>query len=483
MVTSVVRPIKSVLFNREPFYSPPMQNSVASPLARRSVGDQARALLVLGLPLVGSHLLQMAIGVTDTVMLGWYDVTALAAQSVSGPLFFIIFIFGSGFGFAVAPMVAKAASQEDDRQIRRVTRMGLWWSIIFSVLVTPIFFFIEPIFLAIGQDAEVARLAGQYMPYMGLGLMPALLVQVLKNYLTALELTRSILIAAAVAVVFNAAINYVLIFGALGMPEMGIAGAGIASAASHVLTLVLLAGYAVRRRPDHSLFRNFQRRDPEALRAVFVVGFPIGVTLLAETGLFAAAGVMMGWLGPIPLAAHGIALSLASMTFMVPLGLSQALTVRIGRAQGDGDAYALRNAAYAGLMLASIAAIATVAAFLLLPEFLVGLYVDPNDPARPDILIIGSALLAVAALFQLVDFGQVMALGMLRGVQDTTVPMVMAAVSYWCVGLPVAYLMAFDAGFEGTGVWLGLTCGLLCACVMLQYRFWTLFGHAKMPHA
>jgi MATE family multidrug resistance protein len=335
-------------------------------------------------------------------------------------------------------------------------------SILFALLITPLFFFFEPIFLAIGQDAEVARLAGQYMPYLGAGLLPALMMQVLKNYLTALELARSILYAAAAAALFNAGVNYLLIFGNFGLPELGIVGAGVASCLSHLLGLVLLVAYALWKRPDHELFRNFQRPDPEALRAVFRVGLPIGLTLLAETGLFAASGVMMGWLGPVPLAAHGIALSLASITFMVPLGLSQALTVRVGRAQGTGDREALQNAAMAGLALAGVAALMTMAAFLLLPEALIGLYVDPNDPARPEILAVGVALLAVAALFQLVDFGQVVALGMLRGVQDTRVPMVIAAISYWVVGLPVA--------------WMGLTCGLACACVLLLHRFWRLSG-------
>lgn len=473
-----VPPRKLFLFRHCPQYSLLMPTSDTTVLKRRAFSDQARALLTLGLPLVGSHMLQIGIGVTDTVMMGWYDVTALAALSVSAPLFFIVFIFGSGFGFAVSPMVASAVSQGDDRQIRRVTRMGLWLSILFALLVTPLFFFFEPLFLAIGQDPDVARLGGQYMPYLGAGLLPALMMQVLKNYLTALELAKSILYAAAAAAIFNAGVNYLLIFGNFGFPELGIVGAGFASMLSHLLGFVLLVAYAVMKRPDHELFRNFQRPDPEALQAVFRVGLPIGLTLLAETGLFAATGIMMGWLGTVPLAAHGVALSLASITFMMPLGLSQALTVRIGRAKGVSDSEAMRNAALAGLALAGIAAVITMAAFLLLPETLIGLYVDPNDPAKPEILAVGVALLAVAALFQLVDFGQVMALGMLRGVQDTKLPMVLAAISYWLIGLPVAYVLGFTLGFGGTGIWMGLTCGLACACGLLLWRFWRLYGRS-----
>jgi MATE family multidrug resistance protein len=212
------------------------------------------------------------------------------------------------------------------------------------------------------------------------------------------------------------------------------------------------------------------------MRSVFLVGLPIGFTLLSEVGLFAASSVMMGWLGEIPLAAHGIALQIASVTFMIPLGLSQAVTVRIGQADGRRDRDALRNAALAGMLLAGVAVCATITAFLVIPEFLIGLFVGPDDPARPAILATGVTLLAVAALFQLVDFGQVMGLGMLRGVQDTRMPMVIAVVSYWLIGLPVSYVLGFPMGLGGVGIWLGLSVGLAAACLSVQARFWWRYG-------
>lgn len=449
-----------------------MQHAEVIPPPRSRVDGQIRALLALGLPLVASHVAQMLIGVTDTVMLGWYSVTDLAALSVAGPIFFIIFIFLSGFAWAVTPMVATAIGQKDERQIRRVTRMGLWLSILSGLLVVPAFFFFEPMLLAIGQDADVARQAGLYMPYLGLGLIPALLVQVLKSYLTALELARAILAAVIGAALINILVNYALIFGNLGFPELGIVGAGVASLVSHTVSLLALALYAVAKRPDHALFQNFHRPDPEALARVFRLGLPIGLTLLAETGLFAASSVMMGWLGKIPLAAHGIALQIASLTFMIPLGLSQAVTVRVGRAWGQDDIEALRAAGKAGMLLAAVAGVAVITAFLSVPEFLTGLFVDPDDPLRPAILATGAAFLAMAALFQVVDIGQVMALGMLRGVQDTRIPMIIAIISYWGIGLPVGYVFGFHTSLEGVGIWLGLTVGLAGACIAMQWRFW-----------
>ena len=226
-----------------------MQQAVTSDTPRARVGAETRALLALGLPLIGSHIAQILIGVTDSIMLGWYDVTDLAALSVAAPVFYIVFIFGSGFAWAVTPMIASALGQEDERQVRRVTRMGLWLSIGFGLLVTPVFFLMEPILLAAGQEPDVARQAGIYMPWLGLGMIPALLVQVLKSYLSALELTRAILIAVIGAAGMNAAVNYLLIFGNFGAPELGITGAGIASLASHLVSLLALLAYALRKRP------------------------------------------------------------------------------------------------------------------------------------------------------------------------------------------------------------------------------------------
>ena len=373
-------------------------------------------------------------------------------------------------------MVASAIGEGDERQVRRVTRMGLWLSLGFGIAFTPVFFFFEPIMLAIGQEPEVARQAGAYMPLLGIGLIPALLTQVLKSYLSALELTRAILVAVIGAAVMNGLVNYLLIFGNFGAPELGIVGAGIASLVSHLVTFLLLIAYALRKKPEHALLQNVHRPDNEALRAVFRLGVPIGLTLLAETGLFAASSVMMGWLGTIPLAAHGIALQITSISFMVPLGLSQAVTVRIGKAWGQKDPDALRAAALAGLVLAGASLVLIIATFLLIPGVLVGLFIDPTDPARPEILAVGTTLLMLAALFQLVDIGQVMALGMLRGVQDTRVPMIMAIISYWCIGMPVAYLLGFVLGLQGAGIWLGLTVGLAFACIGMQYRFWRRYG-------
>jgi len=440
---------------------------------RLSYRGHARALLILGLPLVGSHIAQVAIGVTDSVMLGWYDVDALAAVTLGWSLFFIIFIVGSGFAFAVLPMVASAMAQDDVTQARRVTRMGMWLSAIYGVALMPVMIWSEPLLLAIGQDPKIAALAAEYMAIVAWGMVPALLVMVLKNYLAALERAPAVLWITIVAALLNAVLNYALIFGNFGAPELGLTGAAIASVLMQLASLAIMVAYIARVLPRHVLFQRIWRPDPEAFGAVFRLGWPIGLANLAESGLFSASAVMMGWLGALPLAAHGVAVQLASLAFVVHLGLSQAVTVRTGRARGRADPEGMRDGGLVSVALSVAFSAVTSVLFLTMPELLTGLFVDPGDPDRPAIIAIGVTLLAVAALFQLVDGAQVIALGLLRGVQDTRVPMYIAAFSYWVVGIPASYLLGFTLGLEGVGIWLGLVIGLAFAAVLLMARFWT----------
>ena len=448
-----------------------MTTSVASS-ATPSSKAHARALLALGLPLIGSHLAQFAMQMTDTVMVGWYDVASLAGLVVAGGVFFVFFVMGSGFAWAVMPMVAAAAGTENDRQVRRVTRMGLWLSIAYGVIVTPVLVWSGPLFRFLGQEPEVAAEAALYLSVAGLALIPNLLIMVLKSYLAALERTQVVLWVTIGAAGLNVLLNYALIFGNWGAPELGIVGSAIATVVISVVSFIALAVYAIRETPEYSLFKNFHRPDVGALVQVFRLGVPIALTGLAEVGLFAASSVMVGWIGKLDLAAHGAALNIASATFMVHLGLSQAATVRAGQAYGRRDHAALRQGAGVGIAMSMAFGVLTVALFLTLPEPLIGLFLARDEPARAQIIPLGSVLLAYAALFQIVDALQVMALGVLRGVQDTRLPMVIAAISYWAVGIPVSYVLGFSLGLGAPGVWLGLTVGLALAAVLLSWRFW-----------
>lgn len=441
---------------------------------RLSYPAHTRALLALGVPLIASHLAQMLLHVTDTVMLGWYGVTALAAVVLGSSAFFIVFILGSGFGIAVLGMVASALGAGDTTQVRRDTRMGLWLSAFYGVAVMPLMWWSGPILLAAGQKPEVAALAQDYLRIAGFGMVPALLIMVLKSYLAAFERTQVVLAVTLVSVGLNAALNWALIFGNWGAPEMGVRGAAIATLSVQMTGAALLAIYAGWQPAlrQFELFHRFWRPDWQAMHKVFRLGLPIGLTGLAEGGLFQASALMMGWLGAAALAAHGIALELAALTFMVHLGLSNAATVRVGRADGARDARALRDAAATATAMSLGFAVAAVVLFLAIPERLVALFLDTTKPGSAEIIAFGAKLLAVAALFQMFDAMQVMALGLLRGVQDTRAPMWLASISYWLIGIPASYVLAFPFGLGGVGLWFGLVVGLAAASILLMVRFW-----------
>ncbi|MGJ8546962.1 MAG: MATE family efflux transporter [Sulfitobacter sp.] len=431
-----------------------------------------RAILKLGLPLIGGHLAQMAIGVTDTVMLGWYGVEALAAVTLASTYFFVLFIFGSGFAWAVMPMVASYAAEKNETGIRRATRMGLWLSLAFGLLALPLMIWSKPLLLMLGQGDALAELASQYLAVAGWGIVPALLVMVLKSYLAALERTQIVLWITVLAAIVNVFANYAFIFGNWGAPELGVVGAALASLSTQFVSLLGVVGYVLWIMPHHALFRRMWKGDVQMLAQVFRLGWPIGLTALSEVGLFAASAVMMGWLGTVPLAAHGIAVQLASITFMMHLGLSNVATIRAGNAYGRSDADHMARGAKVVIIMSLVFSALTIAMFLALPETLISVFMREGETARAEILAIGVGLLAMAALFQLVDGAQAVALGLLRGVQDTRIPMIFAGLSYWVIGIPCSYLLGFVWGMEGIGVWAGLVVGLGVAAVLLNWRFW-----------
>jgi MATE family multidrug resistance protein len=369
-------------------------------------------------------------------------------------------------------MVAEALGRGDDLAARRVMRMGLWASVAYGVPMTLPLLAGEPLLRLLGQPAEIAALGGDYLGIVAWGLVPALLAFVLRSHLAAYERTRIVLLATLAAVTVNAALNWVLIFGRLGFPEMGVKGAATASVAVQVVTVATLALYAMRRLPGPPPFERLWRPDPEVLARVVRLGWPIGITTLAEVSLFAGGAVMMGWLGAVPLAAHGIAIQLAGLAFMVHLGLSQAATVRAGAAFGRGDRTHLARGAQVVVAMSCVVAVATAALFVAAPEPLVALFVADDEPRRDAILATGAVLLVVAGVFQIGDAAQVMALGLLRGVQDTAVPMAIAVVSYLGIGLPAGYALGFPLGLGPLGVWWGLVIGLGVAAALLMLRFW-----------
>lgn len=432
------------------------------------------ATLLLGLPLVGTHVSRMLIGVTDTVLIGRYGVDELAALVLATSYFFILTMLGSGYALGLMGVIANARARGDSAELRRATRMALWVSVLHSAAMVPLLWWSGPILAALGQEPQVAALGQEWLRVM-IPAMPAVLAgMVFQSYIAVLGRPNLVLVVTVIGLPINALLNWLLIFGHWGLPELGVRGSGLASLSVNWMQLAALAacaGWLPEGRAFH-LFQRLWRPDWPAFRAILGLGLPIGLTLVAETGMFTGANVLMGWFGTVPLAAHGIALQISGLTFMVHLGISNAATIRVGAAHGAGDDGAVRQAALAAILLSAVFALVPMSAFLLIPEALTGLYLSPSDPRAPQIVALAAVLMIYAGMFQLVDAMQAIALGILRGVQDTRVPMWLAIFSYWMVGLPAGWVFAFPLGMGPPGLWLGLLVGLSAAAAMLMARFW-----------
>lgn len=432
-----------------------------------------RASILLGVPFVGAQLAQLAIHTTDVLMVGRLGTTELAATVIAAQFFFTVFIFGSGFANAVVPMVAQAQGRGDGVSVRRSVRMGMWVVLAYGVLTAPLFWFAEYVLLGLGQQPDVAALAGSYLRIAQWGVFPALIFMVLRGFLSALERAGIILYVTLTVLLLNAAICYVLIFGKFGFPPLGIVGAAISALIVNTVSFLLAFAYIESQEETraYELFTRFWRADWQAFFEVVQLGLPIAITILAEVSLFTAASLLMGMIGTVELAAHGIALQFASIAFMIPLGLAQVATVRIGLSHGRRDAEGIKRAAITVLVIGSIIAIFGSLLFAFYPRELAALYLDTSRPDAAAVLAYAGPLLIIAGAFQLVDGLQALAAGMLRGLKDTTIPMVLALISYWAIGFLAAYVLAFPVGLGGQGVWYGFLLGLAAAAISLNWRF------------
>ncbi len=435
--------------------------------------DHIRLTLVLGGPLIGAQLAQMLINVTDTIMLGRLGTAELAAGTLAFQTFFVLLIFGLGIGAAMIPLMAGALGRNDPRGVRRSARMGLWALFTLSLFFQLPLFFTFDILVALGQRPELAELAQSYMRFAQWSLIPAFVIIGLRSIQTAVEQATAVLLTTLFAFVVNLVLNYALIFGNLGAPRLEMPGAGIATVIANLLAALLVIVYVARSKTTrpYELFARIWRSDWQALRAVLYLGIPIGLTIFAEAGLFTAASLMIGWIGTVELAAHGIALQIASITFMVPLALSQASSVRVGNAVGRLSRLDVGRAGYAVLVLAGAFAFVSAITLFLVPKFFIYLFIDPRSADINKVVAAAVPLLWMAAAFQLFDSIQVAAGGALRGLSDTKIPMVIATFSYWGVGMVTAYVIAFYFGLGAVGVWVGLASGLAVASVALTWRF------------
>jgi MATE family multidrug resistance protein len=434
---------------------------------------EAGATLALAWPLVAAALATMAIGATDVIMMGWLGPEKLAAGAIGHSVLFPLITFGYGVVTATAPMIAQAVGARRFREVRRTARQGLWLTIAVSVLLIPLLSEGEALLGALGQTPEIARLGETYLDWAAFSLPGAIGFVVLRCFAAAFGETRAVFAITLAAIALNAALNWVLIFGNLGLPRLELTGAGIATALTHSAMFLSFLAWTRRRKRlrRHRILARFWRADWPRFFALLRLGAPIGLTMLAESGLFAGAAVMMGWLGPTPLAAHAVAIQLTAISFMLPYGLSQATTVRVGLRWGAGDIEGARRAGWVSGALALVATSACAALFWFLPEPLIALFLDPDAPENAAPTALAVSFLAMGAAFQLADGTQAVAAGALRGISDTTAPMAIALAGYWAVGVPLGWAAGFPLGFGGVGIWAGLVAGLTATGAVLTLRF------------
>jgi MATE family multidrug resistance protein len=440
--------------------------------AESGIGAELRATLALAGPLAAANLAQMAMAVTNTVMVGRLGTMPLAAAGLGGMLYFTGGVMLQGILSAVAPLTAHALGAGDRRSAGRVAGAGIVLAMLLALPFVAALTSLDLLLRAAGYDAALAAEIGRYLRAIAWGGPAFLGFAVLRSLLAALSHTRSVMAVLLLCVAGNAALNWVLIFGHLGAPALGVAGSGYASAINQ---WVILAGLAlcIRLTPSLAALRVL-RGALVARRAemanILLLGLPIGGMRGIEVGVFMTAGILMGLLGAAALGAHQLVLNCAGITFMVPLGLSQAAMVRVAYELGAGRAFGARRAGFLALALGIGFMGATSMVLWAAPDAIIGVYLDIADPANRETVQIARRLIAIAAIFQVFDGMQVIAAGVLRGYRDTMVPMLLATFGYWGVGFAGCWLFAFPLGYGPVGLWWGLALGLAVVAMLLTLR-------------
>jgi MATE family multidrug resistance protein len=414
----------------------------------------------------------MAMGVTDTVMVGRLGATPLAAAGLGAMLYFTGGVMLQGILSAVSPLAAHALGAGDRAAAGRIAGAGLALAMLMALPFVAALTSLDRLLLALSYDAALAAEIGRFLRAIAWGGPAFLGFAVLRSLLAALSHTRAVMAVLLVCVAGNALLNWVLIYGHLGAPALGVAGSGYASAINQWL---ILAGLALCTRLMPSLSGLRVLRSALATRRsemgnILRLGLPIGAIMGIELGVFLAAGILMGLLGAAALGAHQLVLNCASITFMVPLGLSQAATVRVAYELGAGREFAARRAGFVALALGTLFMGATSAVLWRFPQAIIAVYVDIADPANREIVQIAWRLIAIAALFQVFDGMQVIAAGALRGYRDTMTPMLLAGFGYWGAGFVGGWLLAFPLGYGPVGLWCGLALGLAVVAILLTLR-------------
>ena len=436
---------------------------------------EIKATVVLATPVVATQVAQISMGFVDTVMVGHLSSDALAGIALGNSIFFTTVVVALGVVMAVGPMVSQAVGASDDEGVARSVRQGLWLAVALTIPCMIVVRNAGILLTWMGQDAGTVQLSQSYLRAISWGAFPFLGFVALRSFIEGVSRPRPATLISVAAVALNIGANYILMYGKAGFPALGLVGTGWASTLVFWFMLVALVG-VTQASPTFSAYRVFshlRRPDPHYLREIFRIGWPIGISYGVESGLFMVTALLMGLLGTVALAAHQVAIQCAAFTFMVPLGIGIATSVRVGQAVGRRDPSGAKTAGFVGVGLAAAFMFVAAILFWTLPRQIVGLYLDLDDPSNAEVIALATSLLAVAAVFQIFDGVQVSAGGALRGLKDTRRPMLIGFLSYWVVGLTTGYVIGFRMSGGPVGLWWGLVIGLAVAAILLSVRFRT----------
>jgi MATE family multidrug resistance protein len=434
-----------------------------------SLAYESRSTLKLAFPLIIGQVSQMLLGVADTVMIGKLGVTELAVLTFANSLFYVPFVFGIGVLTSVSVFTANANGAANPEAGRASCRQGVYIATVLGMLLFGLMCLISMNLGMFGQPEDVEERTGGYFRIIMASLIPALMAMALKNHADSLDRPWPPFWIFLWGVVLNVFLNWVMIYGNLGCPMLGLEGAAHATLISRVAIVVgmFVWLYKAKGMRDWVPYHWFRKPPAGEIRRFLAIGFPASLQMICEVSAFSAAGLLMGRFGETAMAAHQIALMCAATAFMVPLGLSMALSVKISSANGAGQIKRLRTITVSGWFLGAGWAVIGALGFFFLGEWLASLYVDEAPVIR-----LAASIMVVVGIFQLFDSLQIGSVAMLRGLHDARVPAVMGLIAYWLIGIPVAVLLSSRFEMGAVGVWWGLASGLFAACLMTVPRIW-----------
>jgi MATE family, multidrug efflux pump len=436
----------------------------------------------LAWPIALTQLGQIAMMTTDLALIGRLGDGAVAAVALTHLVLFCGFVVGMGPVSAVAALAAQAYGAREARMVRRSLRMGIWASVLMGVPINVAQLWGEDILVASGQSPETAALAARYLLGITWSIIPGWCFIAIRNFMGAVNRPEPGLWITFAAIPINALLAYALIYGQFGLPRLDLLGAGIATTLVNVgmCAAAVLVCYTRRPFKKYRVLGRFWRADWRMLGQLFAIGFPISIGFMLEWGLFSSAAILVGWIGTIALAAHQIALQAATILFMIPFGISLAATVRVGHAVGRRDPVASRRAGFTAILLGGVCMVVvtlvTVAFREPIPLLFLGEGTASAETAR-----LAATLLAIGGTFFVTDALQTIAAGALRGLNDTRVPMLFAAVSFWLIGFTGAYGLAFWAGLDTIGIWIGFSLSVATYATLLIWRFHRLTARSYLP--